>query len=710
MCSIIDGETLLAMKRTHDALVDLDRRRRQLPFMSATAFSAMITDIKKHGLPELVTSDTTAMRNLVMQARDAVLGTRTDYGELFHKLRLDGKPGKQPVAFEHVNVQAYLQYIYSLGGSFMRLVDSMHARQPSSPESPWGIIVYTDEVEPGNELAARHERKLYAFYFAIRECGPLILSNTDAWITLAAHASHEVHQVAGGLPAIMAVLLESMFTGVHSMREVGVVLNAPDGRQTRVFFDLAMFLMDGAAHKELWSVKGDGGMFFCMFCPALCTRSSEIAQYAGDRLLICDFMPEDLGRCHTATDASIRATVRRLAEFARAHPNLLDKRQQVVGFNHDPHNLLLNPRLDNIVKPESQFCHDGMHLLLSNGVINHLVILLFEKARSLNLNAYQAFDAFLQRYKWPNAIQAHHSKGLYQVFSPPRVERSRDSGKLICTASELLSLLPLLDHFARKHLLPNAEMRDATECFIAGIDVAETFFAIPKGGVTPDMLKTRTETFASLVIVAGWSEYTTPKFHWLIHLWREFAKFLFLPTCFAAERKNQNVKRAGVPVRNTTKYNHSIIADVTAAHAAAMASPSTFDVRNGLVKPRPAPAKMCTYLMGLFDNVYPAHQFRTSHIARFSVDGVCAKGDVVLLQHCAPDVVAAEVWFHFDLAEEPAALVSMWPCIEMDKDGGYALWRKIDDPRVVLLEDIVGVCMYATYDDGTVKTLLPRQV
>ena len=94
----------------------------------------------------------------------------------------------------------------------------------------------------------------------------------------------------------------------------------------------------------------------------------------------------------------------------------------------------------------------------------------------------------------------------------------------------------------------------------------------------------------------------------------------------------------------------------------------------------------------------------------FSVDGVCAKGDVVLLQHCAPDVVAAEVWFHFDLAEEPAALVSMWPCIEMDKDGGYALWRKIDDPRVVLLEDIVGVCMYATYDDGTVKTLLPRQV
>ena len=96
--------------------------------------------------------------------------------------------------------------------------------------------MYTDEVEPGNELAARHERKLYAFYFAIRECGPLILSNTDAWITLAAHASHEVHQVAGGLPAIMAVLLESMFTGVHSMREVGVVLNAPDGRHKRVFF------------------------------------------------------------------------------------------------------------------------------------------------------------------------------------------------------------------------------------------------------------------------------------------------------------------------------------------------------------------------------------------------------------------------------------------------------------------------------------------
>ena len=267
-------------------------------------------------------------------------------------------------------------------------------------------------------------------------------------------------------------------------------------------------------------------------------------------------MPEDLDRCHTATDASIRATVRRLAEFARAHPNLLDKRQQVVGFNHDPHNLLLNPRLDNIVKPESQFCHDGMHLLLSNGVINHLVILLFEKARSLNLNAYQAFDAFLQRYKWPNAIQAHHSKGLYQVFSPPRVERSRDSGKLICTASELLSLLPLLDHFARKHLLPNAEMRDATECFIAGIDVAETFFAIPKGGVTPDMLKTRTETFASLVIVAGWSEYTTPKYHWLIHLWREFAKFLFF--CQRVLPRNARIRTSSERVYQSETRRNTI--------------------------------------------------------------------------------------------------------------------------------------------------------
>ena len=695
------------MKRTYNALIDLDRRRRQMPSMSASAFSCMVSDIKRNGLPELHADDPGAMRNLARQARDALLSTDTQYGPMLHAEGLANvTPGKPPVVLEHVNVQAYFQYIYGLGGSFMHLIDAMHARRPSTPEAPWGLIVYSDEVDPGQELAARNERKLYAFYAAIRECGPLILSNSDAWITLATQPSHELRQVEGGFPAVMSVLLESMFVGRHSLRLAGVLLVAPDGTQKRIWLDLSMFLMDGAAHKDLWCVKGDGGMFFCMMCPEVCTRSSDLVKYEGGRFLISDFLPEDMSKCATATDASIRATVRRLADYAAANsPDMLLKRQMVVGMNHNPHNILLNPRLTDVVKPETQFCHDGMHCLLSSGVINVLVVCLLDKAKSVGINAAPALEAFVKRFKWPVKIQSKIGKGLYEVFSPSRVSRSIAKGSLVCTASELLSLLPVLANFTRKYLLDKPGMRDAAECVLAGLDVAETVF---RGGVTPEILQTRVETFASLIVVAGWTDWMIPKFHWLAHLPRHLFKFGFLPNAFVTELKHKSVKAEGLPIRNTRAYQRGVLAEVTAAHAAAMASPSTFDKHVGLVEPRPAPAKMCQYLQSLFDD---EHQFRTAYHARFAVEGdTCAKGDVVLLKDGGPHLRAAEVWFHFDVADEPASLVSIWECIEFNAESKFALWRKVDAPRIVLLDDIVGVCIHVLYEDGIVKTLLPHRV
>ena len=99
-------------KRTQDALVDLDRGRRRLPFMSASAFSAMIADIKTNGLPELATDAPGAMRNLTNEARRAVTNVQTDYGDMITTTHIDGLHGHRPFELEHLNAQAYVQYAY----------------------------------------------------------------------------------------------------------------------------------------------------------------------------------------------------------------------------------------------------------------------------------------------------------------------------------------------------------------------------------------------------------------------------------------------------------------------------------------------------------------------------------------------------------------------------------------------------------------------
>ena len=42
---------------------------------------------------------------------------------------------------------------------------------PSTIESPWGLILYADEVIPGNQLSIRHSRKVWVMYFSFIEFG-----------------------------------------------------------------------------------------------------------------------------------------------------------------------------------------------------------------------------------------------------------------------------------------------------------------------------------------------------------------------------------------------------------------------------------------------------------------------------------------------------------------------------------------------------------
>ena len=104
----------------------------------------------------------------------------------------------------------------------------------------------------------------------------------------------------------------------------------------QLFFELRVFVMDGAAHKYLWHCKGDAGLKPCMLCLNLYTRQSGVAQEDGTRLLVCDAIDES--GLKIATDAQVRGTVNRLAVRSTTdEPSLFKKRETAVGFRHEPY-------------------------------------------------------------------------------------------------------------------------------------------------------------------------------------------------------------------------------------------------------------------------------------------------------------------------------------------------------------------------------------
>ena len=103
--------------------------------------------------------------------------------------------------------------MYHLGGSFTQLMQQRHATHPSSPTKVWDLIIYCDEIVPGNVLG-RAERKAWAVYASFLNFQEE-LHNQDLWLTMALERSTFISTVEGGIAQVMAKLVESPSWNTH---------------------------------------------------------------------------------------------------------------------------------------------------------------------------------------------------------------------------------------------------------------------------------------------------------------------------------------------------------------------------------------------------------------------------------------------------------------------------------------------------------------
>ena len=88
-------------------------------------------------------------------------------------------------------------------------------------------------------------------------------------------------------------------------------------------------------------------------------------------------------------------------------------------------------------------------------------------------------------------------------------------------------------------------------------------------------------------------EWSTPKFHWALHMGDYYDEFEELVNCWPLERKHKVPKSNGQDIRNTRIYQRSVLHEVVSDHLFKLSDPETFAfTRLGLLKPvRQAPKK-----------------------------------------------------------------------------------------------------------------------
>jgi hypothetical protein len=180
--------------------------------------------------------------------------------ELVLTIPLPQRDGNEPFDWDIVNPTSLFKKYVEASPCLQRAL----ARAPNSADEPWHIVLYADEITPGNISAPDNQRKIVSFYMTFRELGQQLICNTCCWFVLGVLRSKVVKTTEGGLSYVVAALLRQLFMATENFI-AGVTIQTENG-PTLFFAGVGNILGDEAALKSIYGSKGASGTRVCMNC------------------------------------------------------------------------------------------------------------------------------------------------------------------------------------------------------------------------------------------------------------------------------------------------------------------------------------------------------------------------------------------------------------------------------------------------------------
>ena len=679
-------------------LLELDDLRRSLPRASQSAVHGLVAYLKKNGLPELYN------RNDQREARDMKVTDKTAYGPIAQYLDLKpADPAGDNVPLLMAHPLAMIWKAYRECDAFAAFLDARLVAQPCTPDTPWKMILYGDEVHPGDVLGGNKARKFQAVYYSFLEFGLVALSNESLWFTLTTTRSSLVKKAAGGMAQVFGEVLKLLFVKAD-VKTIGFTLHR-DGKVVYLYIELGFFVQDGSAHKFTWHCKGDAGSKLCLLCKNLFSEASEIADEDGEQQLRCNCTK--YSELDLASSAELRGAVRELNALKLVEdPEAFKVSETVKGFVYQPYTMLADEELDDTVDVVAQFMHDWMHMLFVAGVWNLVVHLVLQAAHSqIPGNIYVLLGGFVEMWHWPAQVGANK---LHELFTKDRQKGNVSTKHFRCSASQGLSLYSVIALFLQNTLEKEGKCLPEIKAYVALCSVIDVMMGIARDLVDENLILEAVETFLDYFDKAFGMAYSTPKFHWMLHFKDHFRTFEKLVSCWPLERKHKVPKAYATDVRNTQAYEQSVLYDVIAHHLHRLADPSTFAFMTlGLINPRPASNAVMRFvgkLLELPEGLNFDCKFAlTCHPTNFLWVSV---GDVVTFEEDG-FIKVGEVWYLLTILDEMISVINEWEMVSVEN--GAVRCRLPGKPKLVFCENITYTVIWARYSATETKYLQPRE-
>ena len=600
-----------------EKLARLQELKREVPYISKSALSALLKNIKERGLPELQS------RKHILESTKAALKAGERYGPLCFQLPAEKLDGSQCQLWA-TNFWTYMAALCYEGGSYKELLFNTCAVSGMDERHPLQLCLYCDEVIPGNILG-KCERRTWAIYCSFMSFSLETLGSEYSWILLACIKSSTVSSLHAGIGQVMALILNSIFCNDLCPYDGGVLLPQKEGPSLRLYINLHAILQDGGGHKYTFNAKGDSGWKYCLLCSAHGSVVSEASEDSGEGEDVITHQTK-LSQLLVPSDAEILESFDRLeCNFHSMPKKDFEIWQKACGLTYSKHALLLDKQLrhNGILAPARQYCHDWMHCLVSAGIVQVAIYVLCSSIPS----GWSLVHDYLQLWVWPKNVP----QSVAGLFGPKQVKKYQKSKKFSCQASEALGLAPVLQYLVKSFLLPNGLLQESIgNAFLACIEILDLVHLGQIWGVcTAAALANAAERCLQAWTTAGLQNNMIKKFHWTLHLGPEFERFGKLPACFAMERKHRFICRFAASVCNTSIYEHTLLQECLAEELFHLKQPGVFTSGIHLFNGHLPTKDFHALIERTFGYQIPREYLKVAAMCKLQ-KSVCCKGDIVL--------------------------------------------------------------------------------
>ena len=204
------------------------------------------------------------MRREVQRAIESHSRAKTPYGTVVQTMDLGTKELQR---WEYVNPFAYLYHLTSISPPFAELMSECIG----NGSKPLRLILYIDEIDPGNPLRPDYGRATQDIYWCFADWPQWALQRSAIWMVFGILRTSLMVDLPAGASGLMRSIMNIFFPAEGTSFLAGCLIKK--GSASIVLrANFAGFMADEKALKEIMLVKGASGTKCCPTCKNLVNR------------------------------------------------------------------------------------------------------------------------------------------------------------------------------------------------------------------------------------------------------------------------------------------------------------------------------------------------------------------------------------------------------------------------------------------------------